>query len=215
MVKNLPANARDSGDTGSIPVSRRLLEKGTATHSNILAWEIPWTEEPGRLQSMGSRRVGHDWVTEHNLCICMHTHYTFFIHLSIHGHSGCLHVLTMNIGVHLSFLISAFVFFGSIPKCGVTGLYGSSVFNFLKDLHTVFLVAIPVYVPTSSAWGFLFPHFLANTLSDKCEMIPHLVLIYIFWMISDAEHLFIFLFALFLIIHVLLFLAVLGLCCCR
>ena len=34
-----------------------------ATHSNILAWKIPWTEDPGRLQSMGSQRVGHDWVT--------------------------------------------------------------------------------------------------------------------------------------------------------
>ena len=36
------------------------LEKVMATHSSILAWEIPWTEEPGRLQSMGSQRVGHD-----------------------------------------------------------------------------------------------------------------------------------------------------------
>ena len=36
------------------------LEKEMATHSSILAWEIPWTEEPGRLQSMGLQRVGHD-----------------------------------------------------------------------------------------------------------------------------------------------------------
>jgi len=39
------------------------LEKGMATHSSILAWRIPWTEEPGGLQSMGSQRVGHDGVT--------------------------------------------------------------------------------------------------------------------------------------------------------
>ena len=39
------------------------LEKETATHSSILAWKIPWTEDPGRLQSMGSQRVGHNWVT--------------------------------------------------------------------------------------------------------------------------------------------------------
>ena len=39
------------------------LEKGTATHSSILAWRIPWTEEPGELQSMGSQRVRHDWAT--------------------------------------------------------------------------------------------------------------------------------------------------------
>ena len=37
-----------------------LLEKGIATHSSILAWRIPWTEEPGRLQSMGLQRVGHN-----------------------------------------------------------------------------------------------------------------------------------------------------------
>ena len=39
------------------------LEKGMATHSSILVWRIPWTEEPGRLQSMGLQRVGHDWAT--------------------------------------------------------------------------------------------------------------------------------------------------------
>ena len=41
------------------------LEKDMATHSNILAWEIPWTEEPGGLQSMRSRTVRHDIATEH------------------------------------------------------------------------------------------------------------------------------------------------------
>ena len=39
------------------------LEKEMATHSSILAWKIPWTEDPGRLQFMGSQRVGHDWAT--------------------------------------------------------------------------------------------------------------------------------------------------------
>ena len=41
-----------------------LLEEKMATHSNILAWEIPWTEEPDRLQSVGSKRVGHDLATK-------------------------------------------------------------------------------------------------------------------------------------------------------
>ena len=40
------------------------LEKGMAIHSSILAWRIPWTEEPGGLQSMGSQRVGHSWATD-------------------------------------------------------------------------------------------------------------------------------------------------------
>ena len=43
------------------------LEKEMATHSSILAWKIPWTEEPGRLQSMGLQRVGHDWATSFSL----------------------------------------------------------------------------------------------------------------------------------------------------
>ena len=48
------------------------LEKEMATHSSILAWKIPWTEEPGRLQSMGSLRVGHDWAISLSLFTFMH-----------------------------------------------------------------------------------------------------------------------------------------------
>ena len=43
-------------------IVRCYLEKEMATHSSILAWEIPWTEEPGRLQFMRLQRVGHDWA---------------------------------------------------------------------------------------------------------------------------------------------------------
>ena len=57
VVKNLPANA---GDLGSIPRLGRYLEEETVTHSSILAWEIPWIEEPGGLQSMGLQRVRCD-----------------------------------------------------------------------------------------------------------------------------------------------------------
>ena len=46
------------------------LEKGMATHSSMLAWSIPWTEEPGELQSMGLQRVGHD---SRDLCVCVCT----------------------------------------------------------------------------------------------------------------------------------------------
>ena len=41
-----------------------LLQEEMATHFSVLPWEVPWTEEPGRLQSMGSQRVGHDGVTK-------------------------------------------------------------------------------------------------------------------------------------------------------
>ena len=57
MVKNPPTNAED---VGSILGWEDPLEKGMATHYSILAWRIPWTEEPGGLQSMGLERVRHD-----------------------------------------------------------------------------------------------------------------------------------------------------------
>ena len=64
LVKSLPAMQEtwvwSLGQKGP-------LEKEMATHSGTLAWKIPWTEEPGRLLSMGSRRVGHDWATSLSL----------------------------------------------------------------------------------------------------------------------------------------------------
>ena len=59
MVKNPLANIGDVRDMGLIPGQEDPLEKGMATHSSILAWEIPWTEEAGRLQSIGSQIVRH------------------------------------------------------------------------------------------------------------------------------------------------------------
>ena len=65
MVKNLPA----MWETWVLSLDGEdPLQKGMATHSCILAWRIPWTEEPGGLWSMGSIRVGHSWVTS------THTH---------------------------------------------------------------------------------------------------------------------------------------------
>ena len=67
--------------TGSRPGTQRatavasfcyLTEKAMAPHSSTLAWKIPWMEEPGRLQSMGLQRVGHDWVTSLLLFTFLH-----------------------------------------------------------------------------------------------------------------------------------------------
>ena len=60
VVKNPPPNAIDTGDAGLIPELGRSPEKEMATHSSILAWRIPQTEEPGGLQSMAWQRVGHE-----------------------------------------------------------------------------------------------------------------------------------------------------------
>ena len=60
VINNLPANAGDVRDAGSVSGSGDPLEEGTAADSSILAWRIPWTEEPGGLRSLGWHKVGHD-----------------------------------------------------------------------------------------------------------------------------------------------------------
>ena len=60
VVKNPPVNEGDIRDAVSIPGLGRAPEKEMATHSSILAWRIPWTEEPGGLQSMRLQRLRHD-----------------------------------------------------------------------------------------------------------------------------------------------------------
>ena len=62
VVKNQPASGGDARDEGSIRGLERSLENEIATHSSILAWKIPWTEEPGGLQSMGLQNVRHNRV---------------------------------------------------------------------------------------------------------------------------------------------------------
>ena len=60
MIKNLPAMQETPVQSLA---QNDPLEEETATHSSILAWKIPWMEEPGKLQSKGLQIVGHDWVT--------------------------------------------------------------------------------------------------------------------------------------------------------
>ena len=79
VVKNLPANA---GDSGSIPRLGKSLVEEMATNSSILAWKIPWTEEPGRL-STWRNRVGHNWTTKQQQKRMQVSCYGIFIHWTI------------------------------------------------------------------------------------------------------------------------------------
>ena len=63
MVRNPTANAEDIRDVGAIPGLGRSPGEGMATHSSILAWRIPWTEEPGGLQSIGHKEFDMTEVT--------------------------------------------------------------------------------------------------------------------------------------------------------
>ena len=60
MLKKPAADAGDAGDVDSIPGSGRSLEDKVATHPSNFTWKIPWIEEPGRLRTMGSQRIGHN-----------------------------------------------------------------------------------------------------------------------------------------------------------
>ena len=70
VVKNPPSNGGDAREAGPI-LGLGRSEVEMTTHSSMLAWKTPWTEKPGRLQSMGLQRVGHGWVTG---CACAYTH---------------------------------------------------------------------------------------------------------------------------------------------
>ena len=56
------------------------LEEGVATHPSTLAWRIPWTEEPGWLQAIGSQRVGHDWRDSALTCVARNAEETLELH---------------------------------------------------------------------------------------------------------------------------------------
>ena len=84
-VKNLPAMQERQEMWVRSLSQEDALEKEMTTHSSILAWRIPRSEEPGRLQSMGLQRVGHDWATKHACTYtCSHTHvWHMYIHTQL------------------------------------------------------------------------------------------------------------------------------------
>ena len=82
---NGKASACNAGDPGLIPGSGRSPGEGNGNPLQYIAWRIPWTEEPGGLQSMGSQRVGHDWATN------TYTHPIYITYILIYGNRKILH----------------------------------------------------------------------------------------------------------------------------
>ena len=141
-----------------------------------------------------------DWIYS-TVCI----YHILFIHSSVDGHLGGFHILpiinstAVNIGLHIAFQISVFVFFGKIPRIGISGRMLVLFLIFWGTSILSSVVAAPIYIPTNSARGFPFLHILTNTYllsfdnnhSDRCEVIYILVVFICTCLtVSDVERLF-------------------------
>ena len=151
-VKRLPA----MWDTWVRSLGREdPLEKEVATHSSILAWRIPWTEEPGRLESTGSQRVRYDWATSLSLCLkCSLGISNFLEEISGLSHSIVFLPCTDHCG-RLSYL--SLLFIGTLHSNGY-------IFPFLLCLLLLFLSQLFVRPPQTAillfcisfSWGWSF-----------------------------------------------------------
>ena len=191
MIKNLPAMQ----EMLVLSLSQEdPLEEAMATHSSILTWKIPWAEEPCRLQSMGLQRTEYDWA-------CMHTHLGHFHILAI------LNNAAMNIKMHMSFQISVYICLGIHTEVEFLNHVVVLFLVFWGTYILIFIVAARVYIPINSVQGFpllhIYPEFVFCRLfgdgySNRCEVISYSSLIFIFLIISDAAHIFMFLSAIYM-----------------
>ena len=138
MVKNLPAMQE-------IQVwylgQENPLEEGMATHSSFLVWRIPWTEEPGRLQSMGSQRVRHNWETfTHSLSI-LWNNYLFSLLILLNEPNYCSHARHLQVSTLLDLnpvLLNQLFLIFLFPEISICQIF-ASILGYLSFISLQYL----------------------------------------------------------------------------
>ena len=121
------------------------LEGGMATHSSILAWRIPWTEGPCWLQSMGSLRVVHDWVTKHSTAHDVHHNFHFYVVEFI----SVLFLLYLDFELQLVKTIINF---------------GINFFPVISDLKSTNLTTVTTHIDSLTHKDVIINHLIAKSL---------------------------------------------------
>ena len=138
------------------------LEEEMATHSSILAWKIPWTEESGRLQSVGSHRVRHDWTTEHThmyIYACMLSH---FSHVRF-----CVTLWTVAHQAPLSMEFSRLEYWNRLPFPPAGDLPNPGI----EPASLMSPALASRFFTTSATWEAMYIYILQNMLHRKHNMI--------------------------------------------
>ena len=116
------------------------LEKEMATHSSILAWRIPWTEEPGGLQSTGSQRVGHNWAIKHIINSIFNYYVVFrFTKLTLKGKFTCWGTRTQKTVACTNFCTGAEIFHISFFMLGARYFILLQIFISIHQLTSMWL----------------------------------------------------------------------------
>ena len=141
-----------------------------APHSSTLAWKIPWTEEPGRLQSMGSLRVGHDWTTSLSLFTFMHwrrkwqpTPVFFPGESQGWGEPGGLLSMGLHRVGHDWRNLAAAAAADMYLEMELLSRMVVLVLIFWKTFILFSTIVVPIYIPINSVGAFSFLHILSNT----------------------------------------------------